>query len=233
MLCWLYPKTFWGLSSGRVSIRYNWVYHVDILVTLSTFWLSVKWSADIEALHRYSFTWSTLCFRTNPALNPQHVRTERRSETGLPDWANRRLGIGWFFFTFWQVFDNYRSSQKFSAKFSPKKWRNNFDGKNGLATFWAIFSQTHLVTLIRHNGEICGSNVAKNYTHRKKVLPPSEFWCWLSNGWTVQMVDKSYPIRNFALVIKRKMARKCFFPEKIEMASEFEKTKKQKILKWH
>jgi hypothetical protein len=56
MLCWLYPKTFWGLSSGRVSIRYNWVYHVDILVTLSTFWLSVKWSADIEALHRYSFT---------------------------------------------------------------------------------------------------------------------------------------------------------------------------------
>jgi hypothetical protein len=49
----------------------------------------------------------------------------------------------------WHVFKNYKSRQKFWATFFHEicKLCISFDQKIGWATFWAIFSKTHLVAL--------------------------------------------------------------------------------------
>jgi hypothetical protein len=49
---------------------------------------------------------------------------------------------------FVQFYTNYKSRQKFGASFKKYSSCINFDRKIGWATFWVIFSQTHLVTLV-------------------------------------------------------------------------------------
>jgi hypothetical protein len=52
----------------------------------------------------------------------------------------------WEIVSFGQFCENYKSSPNFWANFFRRK--SNLDKKMGWATFWAIFAQTHLVTLI-------------------------------------------------------------------------------------
>jgi hypothetical protein len=67
-------------------------------------------------------------------------------QTEWPDWANFRLMGECYFVHF---FDNYSRSPKyvFGATFSSVKVMHSFWRKLFWATFWAIFSQTHPVTL--------------------------------------------------------------------------------------
>jgi hypothetical protein len=55
--------------------------------------------------------------------------------------------IGRFFY-FWQFFENLRSSLNIWATLFCGKFSAIFLTKTGRATFWVIFSQTHLVTLV-------------------------------------------------------------------------------------
>jgi hypothetical protein len=48
---------------------------------------------------------------------------------------------------FGQFFENKRNSRHFWNTFFTVKMYSNFGEKMGWASFWAIFSQTHLVTL--------------------------------------------------------------------------------------
>jgi hypothetical protein len=52
-------------------------------------------------------------------------------------------------------FLRYRAAQIFGlcTIFNSKMYVFNFDQKKSLATFWATFSQTHLVALIRSDCE--------------------------------------------------------------------------------
>jgi hypothetical protein len=57
-----------------------------------------------------------------------------------------RIFAHWAIVFFGQFFEHYRSSPNFPATFIHKKVAYKFWQKQ-LDTFWAIFSQTHLVTL--------------------------------------------------------------------------------------
>jgi hypothetical protein len=58
-----------------------------------------------------------------------------------PDWANFAQ---WVIVYFGQCFENYRSIANFGLLFTTVPFMYKF----GWATFWATFSQTHLVTLL-------------------------------------------------------------------------------------
>jgi hypothetical protein len=60
-----------------------------------------------------------------------------------PYWAVAQWGI----VGFGQVFENFRISPHFCALFPKYKLCINFGKKISWATFWAIFSKSHLVTL--------------------------------------------------------------------------------------
>jgi hypothetical protein len=62
-----------------------------------------------------------------------------------------RIFAQWVIVYFGQLLENYRSIPHVSGYFIP--WISlgiHFDKKTGWATFWAIFSQTHLVTLVSY-----------------------------------------------------------------------------------
>jgi hypothetical protein len=71
------------------------------------------------------------------------------SRTGWPDWATcRPLGDCFLWVVFF--FFNCISSSHFWAwcMFTLLRFYINFEGKNCWATFWAFFSQSHLVTRV-------------------------------------------------------------------------------------
>jgi hypothetical protein len=59
-----------------------------------------------------------------------------------------RIFAYWVIVSVGQFFENYRRSTNLWCYFLTKKIRINLDKIRVLATVWAIFSQTHLVTLI-------------------------------------------------------------------------------------
>jgi hypothetical protein len=59
-----------------------------------------------------------------------------------------RIFASWATVYFGQSFLLTEAVQCFWAIFPTDKGMHNFDQKIGCATFWATFSQTHLVTLI-------------------------------------------------------------------------------------
>jgi hypothetical protein len=61
-----------------------------------------------------------------------------------------RIFAYWAVYYFWQLFDNYRRNKKIGLLFTMEQATYVLIlTKKGWATFWAIFSQTHLVTLVR------------------------------------------------------------------------------------
>jgi hypothetical protein len=80
----------------------------------------------------------------------QFIIHRRQKVSGRPDWANFRLFGDWLLCAV--VFLNYKSSPNFRASFYPR-WNYVLILRTKLATFWAIFSQTHLVTQARFFGK--------------------------------------------------------------------------------
>jgi hypothetical protein len=72
---------------------------------------------------------------------------------GWPDWANFRPI--WSMFSLGSYFRITEVSNRFGLLYSVDKLKNKFWQKIGWATFWAIFSLTHLVTLRGPNGKKC------------------------------------------------------------------------------
>jgi hypothetical protein len=64
-----------------------------------------------------------------------------------------RILAHWVGFYFGQVFKNYIRSPHFGLLLCVVKALNYFRQKVGWALFWAIFSQTHLVTLLSLDSE--------------------------------------------------------------------------------
>jgi hypothetical protein len=76
-----------------------------------------------------------------PTLSKIRARVNQGDQIG-------RIFAHWALVVFGQLFENYRSSPYFWAIFPRKKLCIDFNKKWVWATFWAIFSQTHLVTLV-------------------------------------------------------------------------------------
>jgi hypothetical protein len=87
----------------------------------------------------------TLVFEKNANFFAENGQNSQKIViiTSTPDWENFRLSS---YYLLWLV-ENYRSSPKFSL-FSTIKGTHSLRQKIGWATFWAIFSPTHLVTLV-------------------------------------------------------------------------------------
>jgi hypothetical protein len=79
-----------------------------------------------------------------------------------PDWANfRSLGDCFVWTVSWKL----QTLPAFLGQSFPQlRLHINF-GKNGLHTFWANFSKSHLVTLVRKRIEINGDFCRKNTTY--------------------------------------------------------------------
>jgi hypothetical protein len=105
-------------------------------------------------------------------------------EAGWPDWSKcRRLGKR----SLWAVFFNFSSGPNFCATFFSR-WTLLNLAKNSWATFWAIFSQTHLVTLPRSD-KYWRRNVDSNprfvskVRHAQSRVAKSKIWSKLRFKW--------------------------------------------------
>jgi hypothetical protein len=88
------------------------------------------------------------------------------STPAWPDWAEFRILVVCLL---WAVFKkNHRSSANFGLLFSIVRVMYTFFTKMGWATFWAIFLQTHLVTLLYTH--MCVVGIPRPLAQSKKVL---------------------------------------------------------------
>jgi hypothetical protein len=72
-----------------------------------------------------------------------------------------------------QFFVNYRSRPNFEGTFFHSEILQT---KNGWSTFWAIFTQTHLVTLMLHRYDFFGFARKRHYLKKVKMRNRRKFY---------------------------------------------------------
>jgi hypothetical protein len=119
--------------------RYVGMYCSEFLEILTTYIRSDSLDTERHCSPGHTSYYYRIQCTYNAVLKP-------RSWAGWPDWANFRLLsktlLGAVFWKHTQV------AQKFISTFSTVKVVHKFWPKMVWATFWVIFSQTHLVTLV-------------------------------------------------------------------------------------